>query len=545
MAVDVHESEPRWDVAISFSGKDRDVALQVVRHLQQRGLTVFYDESAREETVGRDLFVRLREIYTRQARCCVAIISRNYVAGGWPTFELQAAQERALIDDGYLLPIRLDDADVPSLPRSMGYASMADLDAVAELALRRSQRDKAGRTARVEVTPAGSAPVSAVSPTPAAEPLESFERQLGHELVEIGDPELVRRCRALPEDRDAWTGWRLAADLVRYLGWNTRIRTGTALTCWRTGDHVFVSILPAIVLDRPHRTLEFVLAGEGLFLAATWQSADPVWQRFGFEEYHDAVRGKLADRSGLDTEREGCLLVLRGRGAEFAFPVVPRAGNPEALCGWLDEEPQSLPFDWDRNPALGSPRIGVWGEAHHTPSDAVLLIFMVYGGWTNAAHYALGEALTSLLPGRHNRYLCGPGAMRVTVLLTTAEASGWQRVEEDRVNRVVDAVHLGLTRACAAHDGVPLPPLPGHLAVPAPSAGQRAGLDHALECLGSQEFPDLSDDWAPSTAQWLKPRHSLGNRVDLARRFDFAAVSSPSALRDQVARLEGRLDPDE
>jgi hypothetical protein len=69
------DHEPHWDVAISFAGHDREPAREVVRRLGDRGLSVYYDETARAWSVGHNLFEHLMQVYKRQARCCIVLIS--------------------------------------------------------------------------------------------------------------------------------------------------------------------------------------------------------------------------------------------------------------------------------------------------------------------------------------------------------------------------------------------------------------------------------------------------------------------------------------
>jgi hypothetical protein len=211
------------------------------------------------------------------------------------------------------------------------------------------------------------------------------------------------------------------------------------------------------------------------------------------------------------------------------------------LCGWLYEELESIPFDWDRSPRLGSPRIGFWRDCHHAESGAVVLIFMLYGNWTNAALYTLRNALQVLIPGRVAQYMVGPGAMRVTVLLGTADAGGSDRIDLARAGAIADATFLALARACAALDDLPIPPLDGSVTIPA-SADTHYALDSAQAALGSKEAPAVSDDWAPSEAEWLKPRHSIINvTYDLVPRFNFMHASSPARLKAYISALSVRL----
>ena len=535
---DAQRSELRWDVAISFAGDDREIARKVFKRLRAHGLTVYFDEKARAETVGQDLFERLQKIYLRQARCCVAIISKHYLTGRWPRFELTAALERLLEDAGYLLPIRLDDTSVPGLPDSIGYASLADLDDVVELAGRRARTERKAEPAEHRDRPAMP---SSTTPVPQHPVDHSFDRHVNRDVVEISDADLVARCRSLPEDRDQWLAWRLASDLVRHLAWNTEISTGTAYTCWRSGNRVYLSTAPG-VLTQQQQTVEFRIAGDALFLVAIWRSETRAWARFEYDEYHDAVQGLMTDRSGLNALREGSILTLRKRGAAFGFPVVPRPDEPEGLCGWVEEELEAIPFDWDRDPRLGEPRFGVWANCHHVESGAVMLVFMLYGAWTNAALETMRDMFEEVLSGRTTTFMCAPGAMRIAVLLATAEATGMDRIDRASAEAVVDAVYVSIACALASQRDLPMAPLNDRVRIAAPTGEEKAALRSAHRALGAQESPPLSDDWAPSDAEWLKPRHSVLNvQYDLAPQFDFRHTSTSHTLRDYISALAGRL----
>ena len=123
-------ADHEFDVAVSFAGQDRALVLDVVRHLQAAHLRVFYDNDHQAELLGEDLVELLREIYLRRSRFAVLFVSRHYVAGEWTTFERRAVQERAFHQlSAYLLPIRLDDTELPGLPDTTGYLDATKLDA--------------------------------------------------------------------------------------------------------------------------------------------------------------------------------------------------------------------------------------------------------------------------------------------------------------------------------------------------------------------------------------------------------------------------------
>jgi TIR domain len=535
-------SEDKWDVAISFAGADRDVAREIVSKLYARGFSVYYDESTRALTVGQDLFTHLRNVYRRQARCCIAIISRHYLERGWTKYELGAALERLLEEEGYLLPLRLDDTEIPSLPEGIGYVTLADMDALVEAVATR-----VGMAISEGVQ--GESPARRREPSTAAEsillsaeqkPLATFVRTDFHDVVEIRDADLIEQCRIESTSSDPWIRWRLSRALTNHIGWEPNISVGPAHTCWRVGETVYLSTLPG-VLTVPQKTVELRLAGSSGFLVAGWGSEDAGWATFGYEEFHSALDGLMADRTGCDLLRESALLVLKKRDVRFGFPVTP-GSDPEEMCGWQQEKPVMAPYDWDRNPRIVGPGIGNWVEAHHMKSGAVVLVFVFRGTWSNAALYALRDTLGLLIPGRTHYRMMQPGSMRVVVLLGRTQPEQRMVENRDELDSVVNVVYLAIARACAAHDDVPVPSPDSGLAVRPPDWKGAGGLSEVVQKLQDKEHPPLSDSWDIYDGdEWLKPRHSLVLGGNLMPIFDFHRCSTPAGVRAMIAELEGAL----
>jgi hypothetical protein len=105
-----------YDVALSYAREDRVYVGQVAAQLQQRDIRIFYDEYAAAQLWGNDLYVLLDEVYRKRARFTVIFVSRYYANKPWTQHERQSAQARALTEVGpYLLPVRLDDSELPGL----------------------------------------------------------------------------------------------------------------------------------------------------------------------------------------------------------------------------------------------------------------------------------------------------------------------------------------------------------------------------------------------------------------------------------------------
>ena len=121
------DSDPtaRWlyDVALSFAGEDRDLALALAARLHAAGHRVFFDRF--EEMWGEDLAAKLHDVYGTQARYCVVLVSRHYLEKPWTNHERRILLARTLRDASpFLLPIRVDGSELPGLPAVIAYKDL-------------------------------------------------------------------------------------------------------------------------------------------------------------------------------------------------------------------------------------------------------------------------------------------------------------------------------------------------------------------------------------------------------------------------------------
>lgn len=117
--------EFEYDVALSFAGEDRVVAEQFAHLLKIKNIKVFYDEYEAAQLWGKDLIDHLVNIYSRKARYCVMFMSKHYPLKKWTKVERMAAQERAFRDSSeYILPLRLDDTQIPGITETTGYRDL-------------------------------------------------------------------------------------------------------------------------------------------------------------------------------------------------------------------------------------------------------------------------------------------------------------------------------------------------------------------------------------------------------------------------------------
>jgi hypothetical protein len=151
----------RFDVAISFAGPQRPLAEQLAGIVRDAGFNVFYDGFYPEELWGKELPVFFDVIYRKKSRFCVMFVSQDYVDRIWTNFERRSAQARALEQKGddYVLPIKVEDVELPGMPPTIGYLSLSQLsmDHIGELLVR-----KLGGTPTTPPVPKMASPASKV-----------------------------------------------------------------------------------------------------------------------------------------------------------------------------------------------------------------------------------------------------------------------------------------------------------------------------------------------------------------------------------------------
>ena len=118
-----------YQVAISYAGEDLSLARNLFDGLQTKGVSVFFALNEQSQLWGKDLYQYFYEVFSRASHYCVILVSKTYADKEWTRHELQAAQERALKERGkeYILPLRIDDVELPGLPSTVGYVDARKL----------------------------------------------------------------------------------------------------------------------------------------------------------------------------------------------------------------------------------------------------------------------------------------------------------------------------------------------------------------------------------------------------------------------------------
>lgn len=115
-----------YDVSVSFAEADRTTAETLASLLRDRNRSVFLDEYSSSAQWGNTVD-HLVNLYARKARYCVLLISRRYPLRAWTEAERTSAREGALRDaEEYILPLRLDDTDVPGIEEVKGYRDLRE-----------------------------------------------------------------------------------------------------------------------------------------------------------------------------------------------------------------------------------------------------------------------------------------------------------------------------------------------------------------------------------------------------------------------------------
>lgn len=138
-------SSYNFDVAVSFAEENREIVQKYCDILSSNGLKVFYDKYEQVGLWGANLYDKFDEVYRKRAQFCVIFISKQYEAKVWTNHERKSAQARALQENReYVLPVRLDDTEIPGIPPTIGYVDLREksIDELAEMTIQKLRQLK-------------------------------------------------------------------------------------------------------------------------------------------------------------------------------------------------------------------------------------------------------------------------------------------------------------------------------------------------------------------------------------------------------------------
>ncbi|MGW6448619.1 toll/interleukin-1 receptor domain-containing protein [Lentzea sp. NPDC055074] len=147
--------EYEFDVALSYAGEDQDLVLPVVALLKEQKVKLFHSEEREAEMWGLDLVEYFSEAFSKRARYVLLFSSRHYV-GKWARLQHRTALGRALEQHSeYVLPIRIDDTEVPGLSPHVGYLDLRvhDASTIADAVVQKLAQHRAEFTPATPITP--------------------------------------------------------------------------------------------------------------------------------------------------------------------------------------------------------------------------------------------------------------------------------------------------------------------------------------------------------------------------------------------------------
>ena len=119
--MDQHE----WRAFISHSWEDKSAVRLLAAQLQANGVNVWFDEW--EISPGDSLVQKLNE-GLEACDAFIVVISQNSIASKWVQEELSAAVVRRIESKSRLIPVRLDDTQLPAVIGHLVYVPFYPLD---------------------------------------------------------------------------------------------------------------------------------------------------------------------------------------------------------------------------------------------------------------------------------------------------------------------------------------------------------------------------------------------------------------------------------
>jgi len=102
-----------YDILLSYAEKDNAIAKSLATHLQKKGITIYYDKFKEAEKWGKNSIDFDNDIFGKQGKYCIVLLSVNYANSKLTNLQRQIAQSRAFNQrEEYILPIRLDDTKI-------------------------------------------------------------------------------------------------------------------------------------------------------------------------------------------------------------------------------------------------------------------------------------------------------------------------------------------------------------------------------------------------------------------------------------------------
>ncbi|WP_299273566.1 toll/interleukin-1 receptor domain-containing protein [uncultured Psychroserpens sp.] len=116
----------KHDVAISFTGANRDIALCIAQALKLKcpKIRTYYYPERQETMLGKLLKKRLLKVFQHESRLVVIIVSKDYINkdNAFVQTEIEAFIPRYLMEKDmgtYVIPVMIDDTDISEVHEAL------------------------------------------------------------------------------------------------------------------------------------------------------------------------------------------------------------------------------------------------------------------------------------------------------------------------------------------------------------------------------------------------------------------------------------------
>ena len=127
------EKKYKYDIAISFSEADRNVALCIYLALMlNKKSSGYYYPEKQEDMIGRELYGKLTKIFWKESKYTIVIVSKNYVDKSSIAIqtEIDAFMKRYQEQHPktYLIPVKVDDTSLEKVHPDLKDITYIDWD---------------------------------------------------------------------------------------------------------------------------------------------------------------------------------------------------------------------------------------------------------------------------------------------------------------------------------------------------------------------------------------------------------------------------------
>lgn len=112
----------KYQILLSYADEDSAIAERLRNLLQDKEVAVYMEKFAEVERLGKNIIDFDANIFRNEGLYCVQLLSKHYADNRFANFQRQIVQSRALNQQDYLIPIRLDDTEI------IGFGGIACID---------------------------------------------------------------------------------------------------------------------------------------------------------------------------------------------------------------------------------------------------------------------------------------------------------------------------------------------------------------------------------------------------------------------------------